>query len=364
MLRHLTIILLLININNNIFAETNKNKNYLIIGSNTAEKLYYSTDSNFSKNHDGLKAIDSDIKSSWISGNKGPHWIELNFESKRLMNKIIVYAGKKDNYSTLRNIILQFMYENTWFDFATHTFNIEKSWDFFGGSEESDKAVFDLGGLDASRFRIYIPEDGTYNGFAAIAEIEAYIGSNKIKCYDERLRGLFFPVINGLLPQDDTQYPNSPRKYRNGNHAGIDIYYHYIDDTYKPVQVDENTTVHAAEDGVVIRADWNYKPMTPAEWKNQSEYYQANPQTFVKRCFGGIQVWIDHGDGIVTTYNHLSKIDGDIKAGAKVERGQRIGWAGNSGLLGEAEGKKYGTHLHFEIWIDGYYLGKGPVTIT
>ena len=286
--------------------------------------------------------------------------MEIDFETKRLMNKIIIYAGKKDNYSTLKTISIQFMYENKWFYFADYSFQKQKkTWEFFGGSDDYEKAVFDLGGIDASKFRIFIPEGGTYNGYAAIAEIEAYIGNNKIKYYDSRVKGLFFPVLNGFLPMDDTQYPNSPRKYRGGTHVGVDIYYHHSEDSYEPVMVDENTTVHAAKDGVVIRADWNYKPMTPAEWKNQSEYFQSNPQTFVRRCFGGIQVWIDHEDGIVTTYNHLSKIDDDIKTGTRVKRGQRIGWAGNSGLLGEAQGKKYGVHLHFEIWVDGFYLGKG-----
>ncbi len=79
----------------------------------------------------------------------------------------------------------------------------------------------------------------------------------------------------------------------------------------------------------------------------------------MKRSFGGIQVWIDHLNGIVTTYNHLSRIDPEIKKDGRVKKGQRLGWAGNSGLLGEAERKDYGTHLHFEIWIDGFYLGTG-----
>ena len=108
-----------------------------------------------------------------------------------------------------------------------------------------------------------------------------------------------------------------------------------------------------------MRADLDYKPMTPEEWKKQSQYYSSNARTFVKRSFGGIQVWIDHGNGILSTYNHLSRLDSSIKPGARVSRGERIGWIGNSGLYGEAEGKDYGMHLHFEIWIDGHYLGYG-----
>ncbi|MDI9424748.1 MAG: M23 family metallopeptidase, partial [Spirochaetota bacterium] len=91
----------------------------------------------------------------------------------------------------------------------------------------------------------------------------------------------------------------------------------------------------------------------------QSEYTRSNPRTFVLRSFGGRQVWLDHGNGVVTTYNHLSAIDRKVVQGARVSRGQRIGHVGNSGLFGEAEGKRYGAHLHFEIWVDGFYLGYG-----
>ncbi|MBP6291087.1 MAG: M23 family metallopeptidase, partial [Spirochaetes bacterium] len=109
--------------------------------------------------------------------------------------------------------------------------------------------------------------------------------------------------------------------------------------------------------GVVIRADYDYNPPAEEEWKKLSLYYQGNPATFVQRSFGGRQIWIDHQNGVLSTYNHLSKIDNKVSAGSRVKKGQRIGWVGNSGLLGEAQGKKWGQHLHFELWVDGIYLG-------
>lgn len=360
MLRYITITLLLININNNISAQPSNNENYQVIGSNTIEKLCFRTSSSYSKNHEGNKAIDSDRDSSWVSGKEGPHWIEIDFGSKRIMTKIIIYPGKKDNYDTVRRVNLQFMYKNDWFDFASISLEDENSWSIFSDQKSiKERAVIDLGGIDASRFRLYIPEDATLNGYAAIAEIEAYVGSYRLKYYDERLKGLTFPVKNGYLPESNSRYPNAPRKYRGGTHVGVDILYYHTDDSYDPVPVNRETEILTVKNGTVIRADRDYTPMTVQEWKNQSEYYKTHPRTFVKRSFGGIQVWIDHGDGIVTTYNHLSKIDDDIKIGTEVEAGERIGWAGNSGLMGEAEGKDYGIHLHFEIWIDGQYFGKG-----
>jgi murein DD-endopeptidase MepM/ murein hydrolase activator NlpD len=99
--------------------------------------------------------------------------------------------------------------------------------------------------------------------------------------------------------------------------------------------------------------------MSQEEWRDQSAYSQVHEPTFVKLSFGGRQVWIDHGNGIVTAYNHLSRIDRSIRAGREVGRGQRLGWAGNSGLWGETLGNQDGCHLHLEIWIDGRYLGYG-----
>ncbi|MBN2041009.1 MAG: M23 family metallopeptidase [Spirochaetes bacterium] len=345
----------------NLSSDYEKNKGSIIIGSDTIQKIKYSTSSTYGINHQGRKAMDSDYNSNWTSDSKGPHWIEIDFSAKRIMDKIIIYPGKKDNYYTIKKFTLQFMHSDKWFDFARMEVpEAEKGFFSFSNKKNYKKKIeIDLGGIDASKFRILIPEDDTFNGYASIAEIETYIGSNKLKYFDDRLIGMIMPIRNGLLPEKNKHYPNAPRKYRGGVHAGLDILDYHDDENYKPVSVSKDTPVLAVKDGVIIRADWNYKPMTPEEWLNQSEYYRKNPRTFVKRSFGGIQVWIDHENGIVTTYNHLSEIDSKIKKGVRVKQGDVIGKAGNSGLIGEAEGKNYGIHLHFEIWVDGYYLGKG-----
>jgi hypothetical protein len=333
------------------------NMEYIIAGQNTVQKIHYATSSSFGKSYDGERAMDSDINTSWISKkSSGPHWIEIDFGIKRIMTSIVIYPGAKDNHWTLRYCLLQFMYENKWFDFARVDFEEKSRW---LPATYKNKEVVDLGGIDASTFRIYVPEDATYDNYAAIAEIETNIGSSKLKYFDERLKGLYFPVKNGYLPDHDSGFPNSERKYRGGRHVGLDIFYYHSDDSYDPVPVTKETPVYAADTGKIIRADLNYKSMNINDWKKQSQFYQSHPHTFVKRSFGGIQVWIDHLNGIVTTYNHLSRIDPEIKKNGHIKKGQRLGWAGNSGLLGEAEGKDYGTHLHFEIWIDGFYLGTG-----
>jgi len=55
---------------------------------------------------------------------------------------------------------------------------------------------------------------------------------------------------------------------------------------------------------------------------------------------GGLEVHIDHGDGIVSWYRHLSHID--VEKGARVEVGTLIGRVGDTGC-------SLGSHLHFAI---------------
>ncbi len=56
---------------------------------------------------------------------------------------------------------------------------------------------------------------------------------------------------------------------------------------------------------------------------------------------GGYQIWVAHGSGLYTTYNHLSAIN--VAVGERVGRGQQIGRVGQSGWA-------TGPHLHFEVW--------------
>jgi len=58
----------------------------------------------------------------------------------------------------------------------------------------------------------------------------------------------------------------------------------------------------------------------------------------------GITVEIDHGFGRKTRYAHLSRAT--ARKGQRVERGDVIGDVGNTGLA-------VGTHLHYEVIIDG-----------
>ena len=78
------------------------------------------------------------------------------------------------------------------------------------------------------------------------------------------------------------------------------------------------TEVKATADGVVVRADW------------YSNY--------------GICVDIDHGNGVMSRYAHLSSAL--VSEGQHVSQGQCIALSGNTGY-------STGPHLHFELHFDG-----------
>lgn len=58
---------------------------------------------------------------------------------------------------------------------------------------------------------------------------------------------------------------------------------------------------------------------------------------------GGNRVEIDHGNGVVTSYNHLES--SSVKVGQKLERGDVIAKVGTTG-------SSTGCHLHFEVLLD------------
>jgi len=96
-------------------------------------------------------------------------------------------------------------------------------------------------------------------------------------------------------------------QYFGWRHTGVDI------------ACPAGTPILAADDGVVTRVQ------------------------YIETGYGH-NVMIDHGDGVVTLYGHMTTIY--VKNGETVKRGQEIGLEGSTG-------RSTGPHLHFEVRING-----------
>lgn len=91
----------------------------------------------------------------------------------------------------------------------------------------------------------------------------------------------------------------------------------------------------AMHGGIDFRAPTGY----PARTVNAGKVVAAGYNGGYGNC-----VDVDHGNGVVTRYGHLSKIS--VKVGERVVAGQKIGAVGSTG-------RSTGPHLHYEIRING-----------
>jgi murein DD-endopeptidase MepM/ murein hydrolase activator NlpD len=63
----------------------------------------------------------------------------------------------------------------------------------------------------------------------------------------------------------------------------------------------------------------------------------------------GRRVEIQHANGYITTYNHMSGFARGIAEGGRVRQGQVIGYLGQTGLA-------TGPHLHYEVLVNGHFV--------
>jgi murein DD-endopeptidase MepM/ murein hydrolase activator NlpD len=99
-----------------------------------------------------------------------------------------------------------------------------------------------------------------------------------------------------------------------------------------------NGSVQSTHQGL----DFRVQTGTPVAAVNRGRIILARPLFFEGNC-----VVIDHGQGLLTLYLHLSKFL--IKEGDTVEKGQQIALSGGSG-------RATGPHLHLAVRWQGVYL--------
>jgi len=156
------------------------------------------------------------------------------------------------------------------------------------------------------------------------------------------------PVQGSQMGRRELQMPGAPRHYRLGIHEGVDFYW------------SAGTAVRAVADGVVIRAMHDYEEPEEIEFDRRREEVKELGYTSEDSLdfYRGRQVWIEHEDGTIARYVHLSEIEEEILVGTAVAQGQIIGKIGNSGSPASIKGPDEDAHLHFELWLNGHYLGQ------
>ena len=158
-------------------------------------------------------------------------------------------------------------------------------------------AALNLGGESRKVYRFQSPDDGS------------------IDYLDEQGRSLkkFLirkPIADGIM-RSGFGYRRHPILGYAKLHTGVDW--------ANPI----GTPIVAAGNGTVIKAEWD------------SGY--------------GRRVEVQHINGYVTTYNHMSRFARGISAGTRVRQGQVIGYVGSTGL-------STGAHLHYEVIINGHFV--------
>ncbi|WP_201859068.1 M23 family metallopeptidase [Microvirga soli] len=96
------------------------------------------------------------------------------------------------------------------------------------------------------------------------------------------------------------------------------------------------------------------RPHTGVDWANRvgTPIIAAGNGTVLKSEWDsgyGRRVELQHTNGYVTAYSHMSSFAKGIAPGKRVQQGQVIGYVGNSGL-------STGPHLHYEVIINGSFV--------
>jgi murein DD-endopeptidase MepM/ murein hydrolase activator NlpD len=181
-----------------------------------------------------------------------------------------------------------------------------------------------------------------YTPMPAVESIPLDVGERGARTYVRLWATFAVPIEGGDIPEDPQLLPGAPRDYRAGIHEGIDF------------PAPAGTPVLAAASGTVARVDTSFLDWTREQ--QEVALYEAltlgyTPAATLDRIRGR-QVWIDHGNGVITRYAHLSAVE-PLSVGDRIEAGTLIGQVGSSGY------PQGGPHLHFEVRVGDRFYGDG-----
>ena len=167
---------------------------------------------------------------------------------------------------------------------------------------------------------------------------------------------LALPVDCGPPPLDNPgRLPNAARDYRYGTHQGVDFF------------CPRGHPTKAALDGRVVVAAGNYRDASASELDDLlaiARALRATPPYTLLTLYGNYVV-VDHGiidsvGHVVSIYAHHDALDPAVRVGWQVRAGDPLGRVGNTGTTFAAAGSTgQGLQLHWELHINGRYLGEG-----
>ncbi|MCI0600035.1 MAG: M23 family metallopeptidase, partial [Beijerinckiaceae bacterium] len=88
--------------------------------------------------------------------------------------------------------------------------------------------------------------------------------------------------------------------------------------------------------------------------------FAAGSGTIIKAAWDsgyGRRIEVQHANGYITCYNHLSGFARGARVGSHVRQGQVIGYLGQTGLA-------TGPHLHYEILVNGHFVDPMRVKLS
>jgi murein DD-endopeptidase MepM/ murein hydrolase activator NlpD len=186
-----------------------------------------------------------------------------------------------------------------------------------------------------------------------------YIDENINLHESELLTTIQLPSKDYLVPSVLNLLPNAKREYRSGYHEGIDF------------SAPLNTPITAVSGGIVVRSNPQHMDVdldTYNAFLSTSADLGKTPDDIYQYILLGKSIVIDHGYTItskfrtISVYAHLSNIAEGILPGTLVEKGDLIGFSGNTGTSDGALRNNKGAHLHWELHFDDaterYFLGQ------